>query len=1732
MSNRNFNPKSTRSSNEHELSKSTTSESGPAGSGSGAGSASKVSGSRSVPATEATDSNFMSKFKEKQHDEDLDQEEGTDDDEDGDNKVVTEKDQLRETSTHIVVEHHRTGTVKTHVYSSKDGKPSLLRHHHPDRNQVDVNADQLLNRNLENMNGFLHSSLEDHKIESLTAFREILQETEERQIHCHDRIVSAVIESFDTTIRQDVVPKLETITQMLTNAAIASASATAVAAAATPTSASIKTIGGREYPASEKSVKSNKTVGSSMDPMDRQYSDTPCTCSDPTCTYSHEMVTEENVRAKAYSSTGSAMDPAVLEKLTKIEDRVETMYKVVVEGEIPPLPELGPDGENNEVAAAATVDSTMYAQMEEMRRELLTFPDTLLEAHDRMGELIQCLAENQQATLTKDAQDTERAAQRAAEDSKRFEFLQEEDRTWKEYTKNVHESQHALFEELGSKFDASSKSSKYALKTFLHFMLMTHKHAKGMDQKVDMALQDMLNRPHVDPVVHAEFSVALSHMRDDLQRILYELPATIAETLNRSREPEVVEAPASEQQQQQHEPSIRDGTIVGSTAAVVGAEIRREVNVKENVATGQQAATDAAAITVPDLEAVTGNNAGTEHLVTMVESLQASIATMMQRLSEIPVWTHPPPVVERITTCTTAADVEVVEPAPEIPPVPPPRETPLERQARQKAERAAAAAAAAEEAARELSSREAPTNGAPGIRGNTAAVNGQDGSGKEEVVVTDKATAESDNTLSSPLLSSFLKELEVMSKTLGGLMEAVSATTAKLSDGQSMLHLTMISEIQRVLHTLSPPVTEEEQEKMIEEDIRRQQIALEEENKKRIEERKKAEEQAIIDANKRKEAEEAIQKATEERAMALEQIGMLPGIVSSVDAVGYLVGGKIDAIGSQVAINFNETQQHLYAIQQEVNTFSSATANESAMLSTINQQLTVIMSESGTNSDQFLKEQVAEAIRTATDVFEAVEDVKKISRRTLEQQELLEQRLEAWHRRHDEGFETLNIKHDEASSWNASFTERITGIETSQGRHTEQLTGLESWNGRHDQDMRGIEGRYQLQGQEHAEWQHKHDEAMASWHQAHCETLNRMELKHGEGIERLEQRHCYGCVVANANCNVRIGESVTFQPPLSDPNAAQENGATPSGPGPRSHGELDGNGGGDGVFNGMSRAPSQSWGQGQQQEIIDADTTAPCEDCNDESSINSQLQSFLQEYIPGYNGGCLRCGNKSSKAKSTHTRATQWTSGTVAQEPFTSYVTPGGGSVRQLDTNIAAQSSTASGHFPSPAENIAGIYRSREAALIAAATDPNSKKGDTATGSGPPGEEGATALSGTNGNTAASVAGMSIPTTGVTTDAPTVRGVTLPLALYGLLRPFFHPEGGAETSVDSEALSKLQFDYFQLIKAHEELKEEYTKTMNESSDIITGSMQKNQIIATLEDAKIQLTTDLTLQTQRLEESQLELTRSNDLIIQLYREGLGLKCAKDQEEKPPTKVASSNGEDSDVESVGSFHTPRYGLMHEAADQLRQTLDEFREQTSILRLEIEELNDQKQTYLQERAAREQKEQLDAIAAATAAVAAAEAEEEAKKAAAASKSNENDYTDTDEAEDDNDEVIHIQRRSKQPQKEQQRRSRSRSGAKVQSGSVSGSSVSSSRYHQRNRSTVPENHPRFEKVPLLEADIKVTRDGGDSETLFTSKNLLSSVQFERLANVASAQDDGDESLWTLNCDFKLRMAPPRRRR
>lgn len=255
------------------------------------------------------------------------------------------------------------------------------------------------------------------------------------------------------------------------------------------------------------------------------------------------------------------------------------------------------------------------------------------------------------------------------------------------------------------------------------------------------------------------------------------------------------------------------------------------------------------------------------------------------------------------------------------------------------------------------------------------------------------------------------------------------------------------------------------------------------------------------------------------------------------------------------------------------------------------------------------------------------------------------------------------------------------------------------------------------------------------------------------------------------------------------------------------------------------------------------------------------------------------------------------------------------------------------------------------------------------------------------------------------------------------------------------------------------------------------------------------------------------------------------------------------------------------MNEAADQLRQTLDEYREQTAILRQEILQLDLEKQQYLQEQVTRTMVQpSSDGTCSSGAAF-----------AATAAASNVSDFTDTDAAEDENDEVIEVhpqsRRRRPRPASMVQLRddassiassSRGGSGAYVasasrrqsvtgapQGGAFTASANNSSRpasgarpsspmsrsQHTRasmirNRSMGPSRSSRSSahetaKVPQLEAEIRVCRDGVVAETLLKSKNILTEEQFDCVQRTRheSGRTAEDTPVWSLSCDFQVKM-------
>lgn len=284
----------------------------------------------------------------------------------------------------------------------------------------EVGVEKLLDSKIEIMSGVFLESLHASAEDSIRAVTEAFRENEDRRPCRH---MAAAAQSMDVQIREEVVPKLNSIAKLLEDNI---------------------SVTGRESPTSV------RTTSSSMEHMNAR---------------------SPSVEAVEPGAAPVAGDPLMLEKLTKIGDKIETMYKVVIEGEVPPLPAPG-TGDQRDVAtgradsgtsAPEVVDPAMLARLEEMRREMLTFPDALQQTHDRMGVLIQALTDNQQSQPVK----TEGDAEKVASDAEETRRKQEEDLTWKEYVRSMHQSQHALALDMGSKLDASTKSNKYALKAFL-----------------------------------------------------------------------------------------------------------------------------------------------------------------------------------------------------------------------------------------------------------------------------------------------------------------------------------------------------------------------------------------------------------------------------------------------------------------------------------------------------------------------------------------------------------------------------------------------------------------------------------------------------------------------------------------------------------------------------------------------------------------------------------------------------------------------------------------------------------------------------------------------------------------------------------------------------------------------------------------------------------------------------------------------------------------------------------------------------------------------------------------------------------------------------------------------------------------------------------------------------------------------------------------------------------------
>lgn len=291
-------------------------------------------------------------------------------------------------------------------------------------------------------------------------------------------------------------------------------------------------------------------------------------------------------------------------------------------------------------------------------------------------------------------------------------------------------------------------------------------------------------------------------------------------------------------------------------------------------------------------------------------------------------------------------------------------------------------------------------------------------------------------------------------------------------------------------------------------------------------------------------------------------------------------------------------------------------------------------------------------------------------------------------------------------------------------------------------------------------------------------------------------------------------------------------------------------------------------------------------------------------------------------------------------------------------------------------------------------------------------------------------------------------------------------------------------------------------------------------------------------------------------------GLGLK--PDLSRMAPASAVESGEESSDNASEhGSQSTstsfqpemiPHLSLMSEASASLRQALDETTAQRAIIHEEISMLENRKELLLQEVAIMERQcfeLSCTAAAAAAAAIASqAEAEGEAHSQGDGSETRE-------PVDDDHDPEYVTEDENGSLRGRSSRASRSRpqsvlSGSvsvggvgTAPAGSVAGSRASvtpsaRSNRDQKRQAVYRRGHSRArtmessslylrDRVPQLEADVKICQDGVQSETLLSSKTVLTDEQFERIrsSRAEAGIEQNPDDVWSLKFDVRVKMVP-----
>ncbi|KAF9998160.1 hypothetical protein BGZ79_008162 [Entomortierella chlamydospora] len=1420
------------------------------------------------------------------------------------------------TATHIVVEHDRSGTVKTHVFSSKDGKPSLLGHSIPDLNHSNT-LSEALEEKIQTLNTLVQNSIDRTKVESLDKIDALRIAIEENDSRVASQVSLATTRMIDNQIKMELVPKLERLETLILGNDRGNDNARSEGYSSGP------------LPAEE------EDSHTSMEPMDRTIKD--------------EDQLRQSERQSSVTSgaavNSSLREPLILEKLSTIESNVDALCKVVIDGQAPPLTQEGEGGHSDGALNVDPTDSDSIDKLEAMRDEMLIFPETLKSAYLTMQELTEALTRAQEASASATANNSREPGCGYEND---IQKMHEEQKQWQSSTLQAMNFQtdelgnlcsdfqylNTGFKKMDADFNEWRRTHKLSLQVYLKYMYLVFKRTESVDTRIQSTIQELKDQMKMEPEHRTQLSNDLSALR----LFISSLPDMIVSQLKQSNE-------------------------------VLGA----------NVESGQASQESPADTTTPNSDSILGK------LIQTVETLQANIALMMEKYAETDVSRATTPVasgstpnadgepVQDSATVASVASVAESEPLPE--------ETDLERRVRAVEELLARNEVSDTATAEAKPSSEAsePTEGAPASEPavtevppasgyiQRAAVAGESASAASEAPATPAegaggGKAEVDDETVPPILPArLLQELGEMNKNLTQLMDFVKSTAGNLAQGQNQLNENMQHEIQRVITAIG-----------------------------------------------------SLEAADQDNSGGtVEPKGDAAAATAPIGNVCFDPSNLLGEVMKEVAevkIFTEGLDSKLVACHNDVKNVLEGSMQDSSVIGTIKRYIDTMMSDKGCASDVFLKAQIAEVFKTATDVHVMVEDIKRISNITLTRQEALAKKMEELHSKQGEGVEALLKKHDEG--WNA-WNEK----------NAADVASTVEWHDQHDRNVRGLDARRDMNHEELQSWHSAHNDTLESWHKAHDERLS-----------ELEKRHCL--------CHSPY--------PGPEPNQEAETEAGEPGLAP-------------------SLAPEDSVSQ-----------RAVSGTHAEEDSASQYAASFVSSSGAGHT--MSQEFPRSLKSSST--------SGIIVPEPGRS-----------------------SQYYHMP-----GSYRERP-------TDSVTRGGHDSTASSP-----------------------------LDTERPIQRGMGESATYHGADPPTDHhsttgrsssqDQGAAESANLSDVqkeLLELQEKYAALAQQFRENEESANKCMaalvGKGQEILVMTNERERIEKEFEEKTSAMDQEIARLKEKLASKKQKLKDANATIEKLYREGLGLSTGVAAEDigDAVDRADSSSNIDSEIESTQTPRIPHYSPMAEAAEQFQQTLEEFKLQKAGLHHDIGMLEARKLQLLEEVAgmeARHPSNQRDEFASSMTGLESAGGEWDAQ-----SGFHDERLSGEGVSGDNGDEEFLNEEQQQQHQQTRSGGSRPRSDS--QESTRTYSTVSQQRrmsqHAQHGLSTGPSRSDRSfrgvdAKVPQLEADIKICKDGNISETLLSSKTLLTEEQFDRIQYKSDAKD-GDDKIWSLSCDFKVRIVNSLRR-